>query len=89
MGAVAENSVLSILFGAPLFINALATIIPNLAAISRRLHNKGRSGWHCFFVIIPRVGAILRIVCLAEDSKPGHNQWGPNPKGIYNNNVFN
>jgi uncharacterized membrane protein YhaH (DUF805 family) len=31
---------------------------------------------------IPIIGIIILIVWLATDSKPGANQYGPNPKGI-------
>lgn len=88
IGVVTDNAIFSMVFGIPLLLFALATMIPNLAAIARRLHDTGRSAWNYFFVLIPLVGAILLLIWLAEDSKPGTNQWGPNPKGV-NNNGFN
>ncbi|ARN71042.1 hypothetical protein BST91_04950 [Nonlabens tegetincola] len=66
----------------------LTVFIPSLAVTVRRLHDTGRSGWNYFLSLIPFVGSIILIIYLAEDSQPGHNNWGPNPKGI-GNNTFN
>jgi uncharacterized membrane protein YhaH (DUF805 family) len=60
----------------------LAFLIPTLAVTVRRLHDTSRSGWWYFISFIPFVGGIILIVFLAEDSKPGDNQYGPNPKGV-------
>lgn len=63
----------------PIFI--LACFIPNLAVSWRRFHDIGRSGVWYFISYIPIVGMILLIVWLSQDSQPGNNQYGPNPKG--------
>jgi uncharacterized membrane protein YhaH (DUF805 family) len=63
------------------WIVAAATIVPSISAGARRLHDTGRSGWWQLIGIIPIIGWILLIVWLATDSKPGDNQYGPNPKG--------
>lgn len=81
---VADGQELAILPGALLVLYALAIIIPTLAAVSRRLHDTGRSGWYYLMSLIPLVGHIILIVFLVEDSKPGTNAWGPNPKGLGN-----
>ncbi|BAO56639.1 DUF805 domain-containing protein [Nonlabens marinus] len=67
-----------------LVLYLLATIIPSLAVAVRRLHDTGRSGWFYLINFIPLVGGIIMIIFFVEDSKPGTNQWGPNPKGIGN-----
>ncbi len=64
------------------FVYALATLIPGIALVVRRLHDINKSGWYCLFVLIPLVGAILLLVWLATDSQAGANQYGENPKGI-------
>lgn len=48
----------------------LATLIPSLAAGSRRLHDTDRSGWWQLLVLIPFIGWIVLIVFLAQDSRP-------------------
>lgn len=71
----------------PIGIYALAALIPSISAATRRFHDIGKSGWMLFLLIalgvIPIVGfitAIIQIVFLCQDSEPGPNQYGPNPK---------
>ncbi|MFP4602456.1 MAG: DUF805 domain-containing protein [Halochromatium sp.] len=59
---------------------ALAVLIPNLAVAVRRLHDTGRTGWWVLLALIPIVGPIVLIFFLIQDSVPGDNQYGPNPK---------
>ncbi len=80
-----ENSVPFLFI--PVGIYALAAIIPSLSAATRRFHDIGKSGWVlfllCALAIIPIVGlicSIIQIVFLCQDSQPGANQYGPNPK---------
>lgn len=63
---------------------ALAMLLPNLAMQVRRLHDTGHSGWWWFIGLIPIIGFIVLLIFYVTDSKPGPNQWGPNPKGIVN-----
>ena len=63
---------------------ALAMLLPNLAMQVRRLHDTGHSGWWWFIGLIPIIGFIVLLFFYVTDSKPGPNQWGPNPKGIGN-----
>lgn len=46
----------------------LATLLPQLAAASRRLHDTGRSGWWQLIGLIPIIGFIVLIVFLAQES---------------------
>ena len=64
------------------FIFALVSFIPSLAVTIRRLHDTNRSGWWLLISFIPLIGTIVLIVFLSQDSYPGTNAWGPNPKGI-------
>ena len=50
-------------------IFSLATLIPILAAGSRRLHETGRSGWMQLIGLIPVAGVIILIVLLAQKAK--------------------
>ena len=64
------------------YLYALAVLIPGIAVTVRRLHDIGRSGGWWWIGLIPIVGWIILIVFCAQDSQPGPNQYGPNPKQI-------
>lgn len=67
----------------PLYgLYTLAVAIPGLAVAVRRLHDVGKSGWMLLIALIPLIGAIWLLVLLVSDSKPGENQYGPNPKAM-------
>ena len=82
------STVLSILYQATNagFFNILATLfalavlVPGLAVAWRRLHDIGKKGSWYFIGLIPIVGWILLIVWFCQDSQPGENEFGPNPK---------
>lgn len=59
---------------------SLAVLIPNLAVTVRRLHDTNRSGWWFLVVLVPFIGGIVLLVFLVQDSTPGPNQYGANPK---------
>ncbi|AWN23517.1 DUF805 domain-containing protein [Deinococcus irradiatisoli] len=63
--------------GAGLFsgLFVLAILLPTLAVTVRRLHDTGRSAWWLL------LGPLL-LVFTAQDSQPGSNQWGNNPKAV-------
>ena len=66
-------------------VYGLIVMIPSIAVTVRRLHDTGRSGWYFLLQYIPVplvnfIGLIMLIVYLCEDSKPGTNEYGPNPK---------
>ncbi len=63
----------------------LVVFIPGLAVLVRRLHDVGKSGWFFFIALIPLIGAIWLLILLFKDSDHGENAYGPNPKGIGNN----
>jgi uncharacterized membrane protein YhaH (DUF805 family) len=60
----------------------LAVLVPSIAVCTRRLHDTGRSGWFQLLALIPLVGPIIVLVLAAQDSQPGDNQYGPNPKSV-------
>lgn len=59
----------------------LAVLIPSLAVAVRRLHDTGRSGWWWLVSLVPIIGAVVLIIFAAQDSQPGSNKYGSNPKG--------
>ncbi len=63
-------------------IYGLAVLIPGLAVSVRRLHDTDRTGWFVLLALIPFVGAIILIVLACQDSTPGDNKYGSNPKGV-------
>jgi uncharacterized membrane protein YhaH (DUF805 family) len=67
------SSLLSVLF-------SLATLLPGISVLVRRLHDTGRSGWWYWIALVPLAGPIILLVFLCTDSKEGENQFEPNPK---------
>lgn len=58
----------------------LVMLIPGLAVGARRLHDIGRTGWWQLIALIPIIGVIVLIVFYVQDSDPGDNRFGANPK---------
>jgi uncharacterized membrane protein YhaH (DUF805 family) len=58
----------------------LATIVPALAVLIRRLHDTNRSGWWALIGLVPLAGAIVLLVFTVEDSNQGVNKYGDSPK---------
>ena len=56
------SPIVSILF-------SLGTLLPIVAAASRRLHDTHRSGWWQLISLIPIIGWIVIVVFLAQESK--------------------
>jgi len=77
VGIAAESGtgVLSILY-------VLAVLIPGIAVSVRRLHDINRSGWWLLLSPVPLIGAIVLLVFMVQDSQPGENQYGSNPKAV-------
>jgi uncharacterized membrane protein YhaH (DUF805 family) len=61
---------------------SLAVLLPGIAVSIRRLHDTGRTGWWMLVALVPVIGAIVLLIFMIQDSKPGTNQYGANPKGI-------
>ena len=62
-------------------IVALGCLVPSIAVVTRRLHDTGKSGWWQL-LSLTCIGGIVVLVWLIQDSQPGDNQYGPNPKGM-------
>lgn len=74
------DAILGLGFLGPLY--SLAVLIPGIAVSVRRLHDTGRSGWWILIGLIPLIGVIILIVFYVQDSQPGDNAFGPNPKAV-------
>ncbi|WP_430536372.1 DUF805 domain-containing protein [Listeria rocourtiae] len=53
-----------------LFLYMLATFIPLLALMVRRLHDSNKSGWFVLLSFIPFVGSIIMIIFMCLPSEP-------------------
>ncbi|MEM7702242.1 MAG: DUF805 domain-containing protein [Pseudomonadota bacterium] len=74
---------------------ALATLIPNIAVTVRRLHDRNMSGWwYLGFIVggmLPFVGFLSSLAFLVIMFLPGNdgpNRFGPDPKKLYEEDVF-
>lgn len=59
---------------------ALATFLPSLALVVRRLHDTDKSGWWILIGLVPVAGAIVLLVFALLDSTAGDNRFGASPK---------
>ena len=67
LGGILLSLISSILGG----VFSLATLLPSLAAATRRLHDTQRSGWWQLIGLVPVIGVIVLLVFLAQEGKPG------------------
>ncbi len=61
---------------------SLAVLVPGIAVGVRRLHDTDRSGLWLLVAFVPIVGFFILLYFMVQDSQPGPNQYGPNPKGM-------
>jgi len=59
-----------------------AVFVPFLAVSVRRLHDVGKSWPWLFITLIPVFGMMWYWTLMLQDSQPGENKFGINPKGI-------
>jgi uncharacterized membrane protein YhaH (DUF805 family) len=78
MGTLRGKAGLGLLSG--LFV--LATLLPSLAVLVRRLHDTNRGGWWFLIGLMPLVGPIIILVFTCTDSQTSANQYGPDPKAV-------
>lgn len=60
-------------------IYSLAILVPSLAAMVRRLHDIGKSGWNVLLSLIPLVGSIVLLVFLFQRGDQEDNKYGAVP----------
>ncbi len=66
---VVVSLALSLLSNVASSVFGLVTILPSIAAATRRLHDTNRSGWWQLISLVPIIGAIVLIVFLAQEGK--------------------
>lgn len=57
----------------------LASFLPSLAVLVRRLHDTGRSGWWFWIGLVPFIGGIWLFVLMLLPSTEGDNEYGTQP----------
>jgi|HubBroStandDraft_2_1064218.scaffolds.fasta_scaffold10603_5 uncharacterized membrane protein YhaH (DUF805 family) len=62
------------------FLYIVATTIPSLSSLIRRLHDTGRSSWWFWISLIPLFGPVSMLIFTLQESQPDENRYGPNPK---------
>ncbi|NCC22939.1 MAG: DUF805 domain-containing protein [Alphaproteobacteria bacterium] len=72
--------ILSMIVPALAALFSLLTIWPGIVMATKRLHDRGKSGWFQLLLLIPLVGLIwwLVDVCILP-GQPGENEYGPEP----------
>jgi len=61
-------------------VYSLAALLPGIAVTCRRFHDVNKPGSYMLFAFLPVVGGILMLVWLIQDSDPGPNRYGEEPK---------
>jgi uncharacterized membrane protein YhaH (DUF805 family) len=64
------------------------TFVPDIAVTVRRFHDQDQSGWMYLLRFIPYLGGIVVMVFMFIDGQRFQNQFGPDPKGLGEIDVF-
>lgn len=59
-----------------IWVFVLATLLPSLALMCRRLHDTGKSGLWILIGLVPFVGGIVLLVLCAQETEPYVNEYG-------------
>ena len=74
-GFISQRHILSL-------VVSLALLLPSLAIALRRLQDIGKPWQYILFAFIPIIGVLYLLYLGVQDSQPGENAYGPNPKGL-------
>lgn len=58
------------------FLYLLATIVPSLSVMVRRLHDTNKSGWFILFGFVPVIGGLILLVFTLLPGDKEANQYG-------------
>lgn len=81
----ARSSVLNGLFvfptGAGLIsgLYVLATFLPSLAVLVRRLHDRDHTGWWVLILLVPIIGFVVMLLFTISESRREPNRYGADP----------
>ena len=74
-GLIGQRHILSL-------IVSLALLLPSLAISLRRLQDIGKPWQYILFAFVPIIGVLYLLYLGVQDSQPGENAYGPNPKSL-------
>ena len=77
-----DPTTLIIIFGILMAVVGLALLIPQLAAMCRRLHDVGKSGHMMWLFLVCGVGGLVPLIMCIPDGRPEPNQYGESPKYV-------
>jgi uncharacterized membrane protein YhaH (DUF805 family) len=78
LGTFSDDDAVGLLSG----LYSLMVFLPSLAVSVRRLHDTDRSAWWLLVALIPVIGVFVLVYFMAQDSTPGQNRYGANPKWV-------
>jgi len=73
------SSVLGVVIISLLSLFWLATLLPRVSLIVRRLHDQNKTGWMALLHFVPIVGPIILLVLMCLEGTRGSNSYGPDP----------
>lgn len=85
LGYVSVLSFSMIFISACVFLGIAYSVfafLPSISVCVRRLHDTSHHGAFILLNFIPLVGSIILLVWFCDDSYPGTNQYGENPKAM-------
>jgi uncharacterized membrane protein YhaH (DUF805 family) len=59
-----------------------AVLLPFFGVSVRRLHDADHSAWWLLIGLTPFFGGLVLLIFFLQDSSPGSNRYGPNPKDV-------
>jgi len=77
LAVVLHTTAIAIVVSIAILVFYIASIIPSLAVLCRRLHDSDRSGWWFWIVLIPYIGSLILLILLLLPSTAGYNRFGP------------
>ena len=64
------------------YVYTLILMLPYIALTTRRLHDTGRSGFWCLFMLLPYVGFLILLGLCALKGEKGLNKYDTVPSGF-------
>lgn len=82
LGLLSLIPVVGVAFSGLAVLFSIASFLPMLALSVRRLQDTGKNGLFYLLNLVPIAGQIVLIVFYCQDSEPGNNRYGANPKYV-------